>query len=254
MRLGAQGYTIRAFCQTESDIARSLRRVRDIGYETIQISGFGAIAPEKLKALCDENGLQIVLTHNPADRILGDTDALIAEHQLYGAKYIGIGSMPECYRSPEGIARFAADFAPAAKKIAGAGLLFMYHNHAFEFERMPDGRLMMDALLEKMPADIMGVTADVYWLQFGGVDVRAWLRAHGERIRCAHLKDMAVRGFAQRFAAVGDGSMDFRAILETLGETGATAHALVEQDDCFGEDPFDCLERSYRYLTNLGLK
>lgn len=254
MLLGAQGFTIRKYCQNEKDIARSLARVRNIGYRTIQISGFAGAAPERIKELCDENGLKVVLTHVPEARILEDTDALIAEHIAYGAKYIGIGSMAERYRSPEWIGHFSEDFTDAAKKIRDAGLLLMYHNHAFEFRKMPDGRFMMDALLEGMPADLMGVTADVYWLQFGGVDVCAWLRAHGDRLHCVHLKDMALKDFTQRFAAVGDGSLDFNAIMRTLEEIGTTQYALVEQDDCYGENPFDCLRRSYETLNKLGYK
>lgn len=254
MQLGAQGYTIRMYCQNEKDIARSLRRVGEIGYRAIQVSGFGKIAPQRLRELCEENGLQIALTHSPEARILWDTDALIAEHRLFGAKYIGIGSMPDRYRSAEWVGHFAEDFADAAKKIADAGLLLTYHNHAFEFERLPDGRFLMDALLDGLPADLMGVTADVYWLQYGGVDVRAWLRAHGDRIKCVHYKDMAVKGSEHRFAAVGDGSLDFRAIDQTLRDIGATEYVFVEQDDCYGESPFDCLARSYRYLSDLGWK
>ncbi len=254
MQLGAQGYTIRMYCQNEKDISRSLKRVSEIGYQTIQISGFAAIAPERLKALCDENALKIVLTHSPENRILHDTDALIAEHKLLGAKYIGIGSMADRYRSAAWIDCFAEDFTDAAKKIRDAGLLLMYHNHAFEFEKMPDGRFLMDALLDAIPAELMGVTADTYWLQYGGVDVCAWLRAHGDRLHCVHYKDMAVKGFEHRYAAVGDGSLDFKAIKKTLDDIGTTEYILVEQDDCYGESPFACLKRSYDYLNKLGYK
>ncbi len=33
MRIGAQFYTIRAFCKTQDDFAESLKKVADIGYE-----------------------------------------------------------------------------------------------------------------------------------------------------------------------------------------------------------------------------
>ena len=46
--------------------------------------------------------------------------------------------------------------------------------------------------------------------------------------------------------------MNFDAILAAALETGVQ-YALVEQDDCNGEDPFACLARSYRYLTACGL-
>ena len=41
--------------------------------------------------------------------------------------------------------------------------------------------------------------------------------------------------------------MNYPRILERL-ENAGTKYALVEQDDCNGEDPFECLERSYENL------
>ena len=127
----------------------------------------------------------------------------------------------------------------------------MYHHHAFEFARMPDGRTMMAHLLEMLPAELMGVTADTYWLQFGGADVCAWLQKHGSRLHCVHLKDYTVHGFEARMAAVGRGNLDFPRILGILRENGVTEYALVEQDECYGASPFDCLKESLDYLQKL---
>ena len=107
-------------------------------------------------------------------------------------------------------------------------------------------------MLSLMPADLMGVTADTYWLQFGGVDVKKWLSEHPERLPCVHLKDMTVQGFENRMAAVGEGNLDFPGILELLKNNGVTEYALVEQDTCYGESPFDCMGRSYLNLKKLG--
>ena len=52
-----------------------------------------------------------------------------------------------------------------------AGKLLMYHNHNLEWTRLRDGRRIMDVLLEQMPADLMGVTLDTYWVQAAGADV-----------------------------------------------------------------------------------
>ena len=40
---------------------------------------------------------------------------------------------------------------------------------------------------------------------------------------------------------------------EEKAEAAGTHYMLVEQDDCNGEDPFDCLARSYKNLKALGL-
>ena len=44
----------------------------------------------------------------------------------------------------------------------------------------------------------------------------------------------------------------FPKILSKLRELGKTQYLLVEQDDCYGEDPFDCLRRSYDHIQAMG--
>ena len=41
--IAAQLYTLREQCKTASDLASSLRKVRKIGYTSVQISGIGPI-------------------------------------------------------------------------------------------------------------------------------------------------------------------------------------------------------------------
>ena len=55
MIIGAQGFTIRDFTKNETGIAASLKRLHDIGYRALQVSAFGPIAPERLRALADES-------------------------------------------------------------------------------------------------------------------------------------------------------------------------------------------------------
>lgn len=252
MQIGAQLYTVRAFTQNEKDLGRTLERIAAMGYENVQLSAVGPIAPQRIRALCDANGLRIVLTHNSDQKFLTAVDDLIEEHQIYGCRYIGLGGMNEKYRAADWLAHFAQDFEGPARKIRDAGMLFMYHNHAFEFARLPDGRTLMDALLSDMPEELMGVTADTYWLQFAGVDVNDWIRKHASRLPCVHLKDLAPFGFEARMAAVGQGNINFPAILDTLSQNGVTEYALVEQDNCYGESAFGCLEKSRRCLRELG--
>ena len=48
MEIGAQCYTIRDFCQTLDGLAESLKKVADIGYRTVQLSGTCAFEPQWL--------------------------------------------------------------------------------------------------------------------------------------------------------------------------------------------------------------
>ena len=54
-------------------------------------------------------------------------------------------------------------------------------------------------------------------------------------------------------AVVGEGNMNFDGIIKASVDNGVE-YALVEQDNCYGEDPFDCLKRSYEYLKAQGLE
>lgn len=252
MILGAQSYTFRSLCQTEQDLRASMRRVADIGYTTVQLSGIGAFPPELLREVCDENGLRIVLTHTSPERILHDTENVIREHEALGCRYIGIGIMPEGYRTDGRVSQFVQDFITPAKKIADSGKLLMYHNHNLEWEHIGRHTTVLDVLLEGMPADCLGITLDTYWVQAAGADIIATLERLADRIHCVHLKDMAVQGFTQRFAPVGEGNIDFTRVLATLRRLGTTEYMLVEQDDCYGEDPFACLKCSYDNVKEMG--
>ena len=48
-----------------------------------------------------------------------------------------------------------------------------------------------------------------------------------------------------------EGNINFDRVFEKA-EAGGTRYMLVEQDDCHGEDPMECLRRSYRYLKACG--
>ena len=99
MKIGAQLFTVRMFAQNERDLGRTLEKIAGMGYEYVQVSGIGNVAPERVKHLCDQNGLQIVLTHNPEHRFLNGVEGLIEEHRLYGCKYVGLGMISDRHGS-----------------------------------------------------------------------------------------------------------------------------------------------------------
>lgn len=254
MICGAQTYTIREFMQNESDFAASMRKIADIGYTAVQLSAFGPLSMRFMKDACDKAGLSIVLTHTNPDRMLVDPDGVIKDHEVLNCDGIGIGMMPERYRTPENAARFARDFRKTAEVFHQAGKKLYYHHHNLEWERDAAGKTMLDLILDELPPELLGLTLDTYWVQAAGADVRETIVKYKDRLTFVHLKDMAVKGFEQRMAVVGEGNLPFPEILKLLKEQGTTQCLLVEQDQCYGEDPFDCLGRSYDYLKKAGYR
>ncbi|MBN1922388.1 MAG: sugar phosphate isomerase/epimerase [Anaerolineae bacterium] len=246
--LGAQLYTVRAFTQTVDDIAASLKRVAAIGYPAIQISGFGLVAPQKVAQLVEEAGLTVAATHMPWERFLHATDEVIAIHKLWGCCHAAIGGLPEEYYTLEGIRRFVAELEWVATALAAEGIDFSYHNHRHEFRHYPvDGghKPWLELLLEQAPPSLLNIELDTYWVQAGGGDPAAWIRRCAGRIPVLHLKDMTIGPEGeQRMAEVGEGNLNWTAILRAAQESGVK-WTLVEQDDCYGKDPFEALALSY---------
>lgn len=248
-QLAAQLYTIRDFMKTPEDVKASLKKIRDIGYEAIQISGYQSVSAQEMKSLTDEFDLTICVTHIPLERLTDELDKVIEEHKLWGCKYIGLGAMPAEYRTgKEGIKAFAAKMKPVAEKIYEEGLQFIYHNHKFEFEKY-DGIPGLEILLNATDQKAFGFELDTYWVQAGGANPVDWIKKVKGRMKVVHLKDMAIINDTQVFAEIGNGNLNWTEILDTCKKTGVEWYA-IEQDKCPG-DPFDSLKMSFDYLTNL---
>jgi sugar phosphate isomerase/epimerase len=251
--VGAQLYTVRAFTQTIEDVAETLEKVADIGYTAIQISAFGPVDPAEVAGLVEENGLTVAGTHVSWERFRGELDEVIAEHKMWGCEHAAIGGLftPE-YQGVDGLKCFLDELAPVAEALAEEGIDFSYHNHNHELVRYGD-KTWLEMLYDQAPPEMLKAELDTYWIQAGGGDPAAWVRKCAGREPLLHLKDMAVtREREQRMAEVGEGNLNWPAILEAAEEGGVEWY-LVEQDDCYGRDPFESLAMSYRNLRKMGL-
>lgn len=251
MKIGAQLYTVRDFAKTLDDFSETLKKVADIGYTTVQVSGTCAYDPYWLRDELKKNGLTCDLTHFNAGRIKKDVIGVCAAHSIFNCKHIGVGSMPG-KPSEESYKNFVKDYTESLKTIRNNGFYFMYHNHYQEFSRLSDGIRLLEAMAEDFSPDLLGFTLDTYWIQFAGGDSVHWIRELKGRIPCIHLKDMSCVNKEHFMEPVGSGNMNFPAIISAAEDSGCE-YLYVEQDRCNGEDPFDCLKKSYDYLTSLGL-
>jgi sugar phosphate isomerase/epimerase len=231
--IAAQLYTVREFTKTPADIAKTLKKVRDMGYEAVQTSA-----------------LTICATHVPYEKLRDQTDAMAEEHHIIGCKFPAIGGLPASYRNAEGFPRFAKEASEVGRKLKAHGLTFGYHNHSFELEKFGT-RTGLQILYEDSDPTTFTSEIDTYWVQHGGGSPAAWVRRLKGRAPCLHLKDMTNRGGAQLMAEVGEGNLDWPDILAAAREAG-TEWYIVEQDTC-QRDPFESLAISLRNLKAMGL-
>ena len=248
MIIGAQFFTVREFTKDLEGLAESLKRVADIGYKTVQISGTCPFEPQWLAEELKKNGLACVVTHTPGDKLMADPAQVAADHTVFGCENIGLGY----YKFDESeetktYANYVKCYKPVAEAIRANGKYFMHHNHATEFRKV-EGKPVIERLAEDFSPEELGFILDTYWIQKAGGDPAAWIEKFSGRLPVIHLKDY---NFDATMAVVGEGNINFDRVFEKA-ESAGVKYMMVEQDNCNGEDPFECLRRSYAFLKSCG--
>lgn len=254
MQAGLNLYSIRNYLDTEEHFLQAAYALREMGYSYIQYSG-GAFDADRIKRVSKASGLPVVLTHVPMNRILEDTRALMEEHDRFGCKNIGLGAMPPDAIADEVRCKSLIEQLDRAGEIMHQnGFSFFYHHHHFEFFKH-GGQSVFDYIVDNAPH--INLTLDTYWLQYGGVDVGATVDRLAGRIGCVHLKDYKITNspeapgsFSPVFAPVGDGTLDFAALIPRMKAAG-TKYFLVEQDNAATlPDTMEQVARSIYYIKN----
>ena len=244
--IAAQLYTVREHMKTPEDIRATLTRVRDIGYEAVQLSGLGPIDAAVLKGICDELGLNICATHVQRD-IHGDLTEIIREHKLWNCRYVGIGAISPNYpKTLDGYKAYAQELNRIGSELRKHDLVLIYHNHNFEFEKFGD-RTALELLMEWTDPAAVDFEIDTYWVQAGGANPVQWLNKVKGRMDVVHFKDMAIYDRQQTICEIGVGNLDWPAIIQTCRDNGVIWYC-VEQDSCRDGDPFASLAISWNYL------
>lgn len=244
-RIAAQLYTLRDFLKTPSEIATSLRKVKQIGFDAVQVSGLGPIDTKELAGILDSEGLVCCASHDGGDQLFNETEKVAEKLHTLKCKYT---AYPWPHTSPKS----EADYIDLAKKLdkAGAtlkaaGITLCYHNHALEFEKF-NGRTGLDIIYSSTnPGNLQG-EIDTYWVQCGGCDPVEWCRKLKGRLPIIHFKEYGVFEGQVRMLEIGSGNLNWKAIAKASEEAGSEWF-IIEQDIC-RMDPFDSLKMSLEYL------
>ncbi len=254
-QLAVQLYTLREFTKTPADIAKTLRRVKQLGYNAVQCSALGPIEPGELKKMLDDHGLICCATHVGLDRLRDHPDAVIEDHKLWNCQYTAIGGFfPKVEDFNRNTwTRFIAEFNTIASRFRGSGLAIGYHNHSHEFARVGSAETnAWQMLMEGLSSDVW-IEVDTYWVQHGGGDPSFWIDRCAGKIPCIHLKDIGIKPDRTHYMMeVGQGNLNWPRILESSKRAGVKWY-IVEQDTCY-RDPFDSLQTSLEFLHSMGLQ
>lgn len=262
MNKGVQMYTLRDYMGSKEQVAETLGRIRKIGYDSIQAATPDFMSHREFKDMMNEAGLGTYSANADFESMRDDPNALkaaVEQAEIYGVKYIAIGTLPEEMReSKEGFKLFSKQVNELSGKLKGDGIRLLYHPHALEFYSLGGGLKGMDIIMEETDPDGFHFSLDTHWLASAGVNMAQWLRKAKGRMELVHFKDYAIVGGAKTvetvckdFAEVGEGNLYWPEIIEICREIGVESVA-VEQDICH-RSPFDCLETSFKNMIKFGV-
>jgi len=185
-----------------------LREIKQAGYEGIEGGNlFDLGDPQMVKGLIQQSGMAVAGAHTG----FGDfkSPARIDAHIKYlkemGARYLICSGVAE----GEGIERFekaAPVFNDAGRRCKDAGVIFCYHNHAFEFEQF-NGIKGIHRLAALTDPDLVKLCIDVYWVTVGGERPDEFIARYADRAPYYHFKD----GGPGVFKELGQGQVDLKA-------------------------------------------
>ena len=256
---GAQLYTLRSIIDDKP--LEVLQGLEALGYtEAEVIRGNMAKIWDALK----QTKLKPVSLHVDTGYFMKDIDKL--NPTLDDAKAKGFSYVVCPYIAPadrggvEVIKKLADTLNKAGQRAKAAGMMLCYHNHAFEFEAVPDGKggsqTLLDVLMANTDKSLVGLEFDIMWSQVGGVPPTDILNKYKGRVHLLHLKNVVKmptqyneRVPKEAFKEVGAGVIDIPAVLKAASTAGVK-HYFVEQDQTPG-NPLDSLKISAEYLKKL---
>lgn len=281
--IGVQMSTIAPNKMPKFDAYESMQRLTDIGYHCIEISQV-PMTKENVAGFrrsIDELGMNVAactalvapMPQAPFMESLSDKyDKIVDDCKALDCDMLRIGAMPmEARFSYEASLDFAKKADEYACRLKEDGIDLYYHNHHFEFARF-NGQFLLDIIRENTKQ--LGFELDIHWIYRGGMDPVTFIDRCAGRIRLLHLKDYRIAAMSKpenvdiktpegmaalramnnnivQFAEVGEGTLDIPACIRA-GLRGGSEYFLVEQDDCYGRDPFESLKISHDNLVKMG--
>lgn len=256
----------------------TMRKIKDLGYNYVEVTQIPMTSENvsELKRASKDFDIKIASISAPLDTMPGmpgeslkrNFDKIVSDCKSLDCNFIRIGMMPvNLMGHKEKVMEYIRDAEAMANKLAESGIELYYHNHHIEFEKY-DGECLLDIM--KNNTSKLGYELDVHWVQRGGENPVEVIKRFAGRVSLIHLKDYRIghmdlteedykdhSKFNQKFtniiefAELGEGNLNIKEIMEAGLESGVQ-YFLVEQDDTYGRDPFDCLQISANYLKEQG--
>jgi sugar phosphate isomerase/epimerase len=135
------------------------------------------------------------------------------------------------------------------------GMRFGYHNHDFEFNTKPDGKLLYDLMLENTDPELVIQQLDIGNMYGEGGRAAEVIQRFPGRFRSLHVKDEieskeGEMGGNYESAVLGKGVIGVKEVLQLAKQIGGTKHYIIEQESYQGKTPLDSVKEDLRIMKS----
>ena len=265
---GIQLYAVRD--ELTKDTPATLKALHNIGFREVEYFSPGKYSVAEYHGLIADAGLTCPSAHLP---FAGATDLapIFASANTLGAHFAVSSVFIDLFPNgrpksmdhldtlpPLGLDAFkkmAAHMNEVGKQAKAAGLQYAYHNHNFEFEKMPDGSYGYDVLLNETDHDLVKFEIDCGWMTVAGASPVAYFKRHPGRFRMLHVKDFRpikptidlIGPGRPTGVELGHGFIDYKPIF-AAAKTAGIVHIFAEQEAPYVRGELESAKVSYDFL------
>jgi sugar phosphate isomerase/epimerase len=228
--------------EAKRDFAATAAAVAEIGYDGVELAGYGNLDAQGAKAALDAAGLKVAGMHVSYASLCSDPNKVASEALLFGTRFVVCPSWPRgLLVSSSACERIGEQLGAVGRALRPFGIRFGFHNHDSEF-RIFEGRPALEWILGASEPRDLFAEVDVYWAQHAGYSPARFIRDHGARIPLLHLKDEK---------ELGGGPVKFEEVFAASDSVGAVEWFIVEQEQ-YSHAPMKSVRLCYEQLKAWG--
>ena len=216
--IGIQLYSVRerigshdkADATKNPDYAKMLRTIAEMGYTSVEAAGYNSgkfygLTPQEFKKGIESAGLKALSSHvmrplTPTELENADFsealkwwDVVIADHKAAGMSYI-VTPWLDLPKTVKDLDTYCKYFNEIGKRCRESGILYGYHNHTQEFEKVEGKEVMLDYMLTHTSPENVFFELDVYWVIIAKNSPVTYFKKYPGRFKTLHIKDQSEIG------------------------------------------------------------
>jgi sugar phosphate isomerase/epimerase len=206
--LALQLYSLRH--ETATDPEGIVRCVPSLGFDSVEIAGTYGWSADEWKKMLAETKLAVVGAHVRLEALETEWGAQTTFQRAIGNQRLVIPSLPKNLQTADGFSEAAKQLNVLGQRARSENFTLHYHNHAYEFTPLANGRCGMDILLAETDPKFLSLEVDTYWVERGGRNSREFVQQNAPRIGMIHAKEFRYDG---RDVPAGQGDVDWKTII-----------------------------------------